>query len=76
MEDRFDFETIDDVIDDIMENFDADRGIGESGYDILSKHFYDVWEFIRDIGKRNTGILELYMLAFKLATDQLKLSDK
>ena len=43
MEDRFDFETIEDVIDDIMENFDTDRGISESGYDILSKHFYDVW---------------------------------
>lgn len=76
MEDRFDFETIDDVIDDIMENFDTDRGIGESGYDILSKHFCDVWEFIGDIGKRNTGILELYMLAFKLATDQIKSGDK
>ena len=76
MEDRFDFETIEDVIDDIMENFDTDRGISESGYDILSKHFYDVWEFIRDIGKRNTGILDLYMLAFKLATDQLNLNNK
>ena len=72
MEDRYSFETIDDVIDDIMENFDADRGISESGYDALSKHFYDVWEFIGDIGKENTGILELYMLAFKLATDQIK----
>ena len=75
MEGRCSFETIDDVIDDIMENFDDDRGISESGHDILSKHFYDAWEFIGDIGKRNTGILDLYMLAFKLATDQLEVED-
>lgn len=76
MEDRCSFETINDVIDDIMENFDTDRGISESGQEVLSEHFNDVWEFVGDIGKRNTGILNLYMLAFKLATDQLNLNNK
>ena len=76
MEGRCDFETIDDVVDDIMEDFDSDRGISESGRDVLSEHIYDVWEFVGDIGKRDTGILDLYMLAFKLATDQIKSGDK
>ena len=64
------------MIDDIMEDFDSDRGISESGRDVLSEHIYDVWEFVGDIGKRDTGILDLYMLAFKLATDQIKSGDK
>ena len=66
MNDRFDFETIDDVINDILEDFDEDRGIGSKGYDELGKVFSDVWEIVGDIGKQNTNILDLYMLAFKL----------
>ena len=76
MNDRFDFETIDDVINDILEDFDEDRGIGSKGYDELGKVFSDVWEIVGDIGKQNTNILDLYMLAFKLATDQLQSSQK
>lgn len=30
--------------------------------------------FLHDFGKRETGILDLYMLAFKLAKEQLKIS--
>ncbi len=51
MNDRFDFETIDDVINDILEDFDEDRGIGSKGYDELGKVFSDVWEIVGDIGK-------------------------
>lgn len=76
MNDRFDFETIDDVVNDILEDFDKDRGIGSKGYDELGKVFSDVWEIVGDIGKQNTNILDLYMLAFKLATDQLQSSQK
>lgn len=32
MNDRFDFETIDDVVNDILEDFDKDRGIGSKEY--------------------------------------------
>lgn len=46
--------------------------VGSKGYYALSEHFSDVWEFVRDIGKRTTGILDVYMLAFKLAAEQLK----
>lgn len=31
-------------------------------------------EFGKTFGKRETGILDLYMLAFKLAKEQLKIS--
>lgn len=72
MFDRFDFETLDDVIDDILVDFDEKRGIGSKGYDELSKVFDDVGEFVSYIGKETTGILDLYMLAFKLAINKLK----
>lgn len=38
MNDRFDFETIDDVINDILEDFDEDRGIGSKGYSLEQNH--------------------------------------
>ena len=74
MSDRFDFETHEDVLNDIVEDFDDDKGIGTQGYDVLSKGFCDAWEFAYDLGKTNTGILDLYMLAFKLAMEQLKVA--
>ena len=56
---------------DILEDFDQDRGIGSIGYERLSKGIDDAWEFAHHLGEKNTGILELYMLAFKLAMKQL-----
>lgn len=74
--DRFDFETDEDKLEefyeDVLEDFSDDTGVGSKGYYALSEHFSDVWEFVRDIGKRSTGILDVYMLAFKLAAEQLK----
>ncbi len=74
--DRYEWETDEDKLeefyDNVLEDFSYDTGISSKGYDILSEYLDDVWEFVRDIGKRPTGILDLYMLAFKLATDQLK----
>lgn len=32
----------------------------------------DAWEWASYIGRKETGILELYMLAFELAMEQLK----
>lgn len=72
MADRCDFETQEDVLDDILADFDDSTGIGEEGYEELEKVYDDVWPFARDIGKRSTEILELYMLAFKLAMEQLE----
>lgn len=74
--DRYEWETDEDKLEefyeDVLEDFSQDNGIGSKGYDALSECFDDVWEFASDIGKRETGILDLYMLAFKLAQEQLK----
>lgn len=74
--DRFDFETDEDKLEEFyecaLEDFSEDTGIGSKGYDALEKYFSDAWEFVSDIGKRPTGILDVCMLAFKLATEQLK----
>lgn len=66
-----DEERLNNIIDDILYDFDGDTGIGMKGYDELSDLEDDVFEFARDLGKKETGILELYMLAFKLAKEQL-----
>lgn len=67
-----DEECIDEFIDDILEDFSQERGLGSFGYDRLSKLYEDAFEFSDEIGKQETGILDLYMLAFKLAKEQLQ----
>lgn len=74
--DRYDWETDEDKLEefyeDVLEDFSRDSGISSKGYDALSEYFSDVWEFAGDIGRQNTGILDLYMLAFKLAQEDLQ----
>ena len=62
------------AIDDVLENFDENRGISEKGYEIMDNCICDFWEEARYIGRDRTGIIEVYLLAFKLATQQLKQS--
>lgn len=73
--DRYEWETDEDKLqefyDDVLEDFSDSTGISSSGYKTLSEYIEDVWEYVSDIGKEETGILELYMLAFKLAQQQL-----
>jgi len=64
-------ESINDVIDEILSDFNDDTGIGSSGYDVASKYIDDFWEDAEYIGREETGILNLYMLAFELATKLL-----
>ena len=69
-EQQSDEEKINEVIDEILYDY-SDNGIGSKGYEELSKYMDDVWEIVPEIGKRETGILDLYMLAFRLASNQL-----
>lgn len=73
--DRYDWETdedkLDEFYDSVLEDFSEDTGISSKGYDVLSGYLTDVGEFVGNIGKQPTGILDLYMLAFKLAMQQL-----
>ncbi len=64
-------DSIKDVIDDILSDFNGDTGIGSKGYDVSSEYISDFWENVEYIGREETGILDLYMLAFELATKQL-----
>ena len=64
-------DAIEEVIDDIMADFDETGGIGSAGYDEASNYIPDFSEYSRSIGKENNGILERYMLAFKLAQKQI-----
>ena len=74
--DRYEWENDEDKLEefyeDVLEDFSQNNGIGSKGYDALSEYFDNAWEFASDIGKRETGILDLYLLAFKLAQEQLK----
>ena len=64
-------ESINDVINNILRDFNYDTGIGSNGYDFASEYISDFGENAEYIGREETGILDLYMLAFELATEQL-----
>jgi len=72
---RESWETEDDAVENAIESILADfsdsTGISNSGFKALTEHIEDAWEYASDIGRRKTGILELYMLAFNLAQEQL-----
>ena len=59
-------------VSNVMEDFTEDRGIQGRGYNELSEYIYEANECVGDFGKVSTGILDLYMLAFKLAMEQLR----
>ena len=67
-----DEEKMEDVLYDILYNFSDARGISDKGFEKLSELDETAWEWAYDLGKKETGILDLYMLAFKLAMEQLK----
>lgn len=72
---KFDFETEEELkeekIDEILKDFDWRTGLGSKAYDILSEIDEDCFEWIDLIGREETDILEIYMLAFELAQEQL-----
>lgn len=67
-----DAQAFEDFIDDVLEDFDDDKGISPEGYRVLSNVDDDAWEYVNEIGRERTGIIELYLLAFKLAQEDLK----
>lgn len=66
---------VDNLVDDILYDYSDKTGIGNIGYEKLSEIDPDAFEWVGDVGKEPTGILDLYMLAFKLAKEQLKDSE-
>ena len=70
-DEKLDEDEIEEKIDDILEFFDSRKGISERGYEALSEAMPDAFEYADDLGKEETSILDLYLLAFELAYKQL-----
>ena len=68
---EFEFE-YDWQMEEIIEDLNPNTGLGSKALDTLSDIDPDCFEYISDIGKQSTGILDVYLLAFKLAYEQLK----
>ena len=62
---------LDAIMDNILIDFDDGKGIGNKGYDSLAELEEDAYEIVKSIGREETDILDIYMLAFKLAKKQL-----
>lgn len=75
-ETTFDFEDKEDLLDEkidiIMTDFDDERGLSPEGWNELCEIVSDAWEVAGDFGKKRTGIVELYLLAFSLAKKQIE----
>lgn len=67
----YDIEEIESDIDEIMNGFDDGHGIAPDGQEKLENLISDSWEFAGELGKRDTGIIDIYMIAFELANKQL-----
>lgn len=66
-------EAVNSFIEDVLEDFSDESGIGPHGYELLCQT--DSCELIDDassFGKKETDILQWYMLAYKLAREQLE----
>lgn len=67
-----DEESINEFISDVLTDFSDKTGISSDGYNNLSKYSIDAWNYAENIGKCSSHILDVYMLAFKLAQQSLK----
>lgn len=65
-----DEEAIEEYLNDVIEDFSEDYGIGSKGYEALSE--IDYCEGVESLGRENTDIIEVYLLAFELASEQIK----
>lgn len=66
-----DYDSIDDFLDDVLEDYRYDDGISQKGYDIASNYISDFFEIAGRLGRKSSGIIELYLTAFRLAKAQI-----
>ena len=59
-------------IDCILEDLNHYTGLGSKAYDRLSEIDGDCFEWISEIGKEDSGVLDIYLTAFELAQKQLE----
>ena len=65
-------ETRDYEIECILDDLYTDTGLGSQAYNRLSEIDADCYEWIGEIGKEESGILDIYLTAFELAQKQLE----
>ena len=74
MDEEEEGDTINDILDDVLDGYDDGVGPNLNNYSATSRLESldpDWWIWAPDLGKHRTGIVELYMLAFRLAWEQL-----
>ena len=64
------YDSVEEFVDDVMWDF-GDTGLGSEGREKIDNVFTDSYEWVGDLGKESTGIIELYLMAFKLAMKDL-----
>lgn len=67
-----DAEAFEEFVDDVLIDFDDVNGMSQEGYRVFSDVVDDAWEYVKEIGRERTGIIELYLLAFRLAQEDLE----
>lgn len=66
------WDDVEDYVDNVLFDFDDRIGIGSKGRDEIDKYIQDSFEWVGDLGKESTGIIELYLMAFELAMKDLR----
>lgn len=64
-------EIMEEFLSDVLYDFSEETGIGNEGQEKLLELNTDIYLETSNFGIKPTGILDLYMLAFKLAKEQL-----
>lgn len=64
------YDSVEEFVDDVMWDFGY-TGLGSAGREKIDNVFSDSFEWVGDLGKESTGIIELYLMAFKLAMKDL-----
>lgn len=61
------------VNDEILTDFSDATGINSDGYSVFANNIdADFYEYVQTIGREKTNILDLYLLAFELAVENLE----
>ena len=68
----WDWDDVENYVDNVLWDFNDRIGIGSKGRDEIDNIFQDSFEWVGDLGKESTGIIELYLMAFELAMKDLR----
>lgn len=69
------YSSMEELVKDILVDYSSQTGLSMDGIELLKNLLHDDCDY-HDIGKRSTGILDIYLLAFQLAVEQLNQNNK